>query len=369
MSRAWYELNDASGVASPALLVYPDRAAENIRRMVALIGDPHRVRPHVKTHKLGEIVRMHLAAGVTKFKAATIAEAEMCAASGVPDVLLAYPLAGPNMARFIQLARLFPGTRFSAVTDDEPALRAMSAAFSRAGIQVELLLDIDCGMRRTGLPPGDAALLLYQSMTTLPGIVPGGLHVYDGHIHTTDPVQRTKECDAAWEPVAEFRARLLARGLVVPRVVAGGTPTYPVHARRAGVECSPGTYVFWDFGYSDMLPDLPFEVAAVLLTRVVSKPGSNRICLDLGHKAVAPENPPPRVRFLNLPEAAPVMQSEEHLVLETNRAPDFRVGDCLYGVPRHICPTVALHSEAVVVRDGNVSERWTVHARARRLTI
>ncbi len=369
MSRAWHELNDPSGVASPALLVYPDRVAENIRRMVALIGDVSRVRPHVKTHKLGEIVRMHLAAGVKQFKAATIAEAEMCAASGAPDVLLAYQPVGPNMARLVELVRAFPKTRFSAVTDDESAVRAMSGAFSRAGIQVELLLDIDCGMRRTGLPPEDVALRLYQSMTTLPGIAPGGLHVYDGHIHATDPVQRTKECEAAWKPVETFHARLLAQGLAVPRVVAGGTPTYPIHARRAHVECSPGTYVFWDFGYSDMLPDLPFEVAAVLLTRVVSKPGPNRICLDLGHKAVAPENAPPRVRFLNLPDAMPVMQSEEHLVLETNRAADFPIGDCLYGVPRHICPTVALHSEAVVIRDGNASERWPIHARARRLTV
>ena len=105
------------------------------------------------------------------------------------------------------------------------------------------------------------------------------------------------------------------------------------------------------------------------LTRVVSKPGADRLCLDLGHKAVAAENPAPRVKFLNLPDAVAIGHSEEHLVVESAQAGKFAVGDCLYGVPRHICPTVALHSEAVVIRSGIATERWRVTARERRITI
>jgi D-serine deaminase-like pyridoxal phosphate-dependent protein len=134
------------------------------------------------------------------------------------------------------------------------------------------------------------------------------------------------------------------------------------------VECSPGTCVFWDFGYGSKLPDLDFLPAALLLTRVISKPGPNLLCLDLGHKAVASENPHPRVQLLNLPEAKAVGHSEEHLVVETERAHEFAVGDCLYGNPWHICPTVALHGQAVVVRNGQVTERWRVAARERALT-
>ena len=125
--------------------------------------------------------------------------------------------------------------------------------------------------------------------------------------------------------------------------------------------------MLWDFGYADLLPDLPFEIAALVLTRVVSKPGGKRLCLDLGHKAIAAENPQPRVRFLNLPDARPVMHSEEHLVVETEHADRIAVGDCLYGVPRHICPTVALHQEAVIVEHGRAVDRWPITARARRL--
>jgi D-serine deaminase-like pyridoxal phosphate-dependent protein len=114
---------------------------------------------------------------------------------------------------------------------------------------------------------------------------------------------------------------------------------------------------------------MEFLIAALVLTRVVSKPGANRLCLDLGHKAIASENPPPRVKFLDLPDTTAISHSEEHLVIETARADGFAIGDCLYGVPRHVCPTVALYSEAMVIRDGRFSERWRITARERRITI
>ena len=118
-----------------------------------------------------------------------------------------------------------------------------------------------------------------------------------------------------------------------------------------------------------MLPDMDFLPAILLLTRVVSKPGANLLCLDLGHKAVASEVPPPRVQLLGLPNTRAVGHSEEHLVLETDRAAEFPVGSCFYGIPWHVCPTVALHNEAVVVRNGRADERWRVVGRARMLTI
>jgi len=163
--------------------------------------------------------------------------------------------------------------------------------------------------------------------------------------------------------------QLLRLGLPVPRLVAGGTPTFAIHAQHADRELSPGTCVLWDFGYADKFPDLPFEVAALLLTRVVSKPGANRLCLDLGHKAVAAENPHPRVRLIEAPEAEFVMQSEEHLVIETPNAANFSIGHILHGIPRHVCPAVALYSEATVISGGEIADRWTITARGRRLSV
>ena len=363
------QITNATDVPSPALLIYPDRIQENVRRMIAIAGGADRLRPHIKTHKMPEIMRIQLELGVTKFKAATIAEAEMAGDTGAPDVVLAYQPVGPNIGRFIELIRRFPKVHFSALADDAEAITALNAAAEQAGMKLELLLDLDIGQRRSGIQPGPRAAELYKQIAQSSALIAGGLHAYDGHICETDFASRTAMCDAAFDPVEALRASLLERGLPVPQVIAGGTPTFPIHAKRANVECSPGTCVLWDHSYGSTLPDLDFLHAAIMLTRVVSKPAGNRLCLDLGHKSIASENPHPRVRVLGLENATFVGHSEEHLVLETPRADQFHVGDVLYGIPWHVCPTVALHSEAVVVRNGRAGERWKVTARDRRITI
>ena len=150
----------------------------------------------------------------------------------------------------------------------------------------------------------------------------------------------------------------------VPAVVAGGTPVFPFHAARTGVEPSPGTTLLWDEssrGYSD----LHFRMAAPVLTRVVSKPAPGLLCLDLGHKSIASEMPHPRARFFGLEDAHAAAHSEEHMVLETAQAGRWHVGDCLYAVPTHICPTVSCYERAYTVHDGRVDGEWPIAARNR----
>jgi len=365
----WFYTQDEATIPSPALVLFRDRIEHNLRLMLEIAGGPARLRPHVKTHKLGPLVRRQIELGITKFKAATIAETEMCAESGAADVTLAFPAAGPNILRLCELARRFPATRFSALTDSAPSIRGLSVAARDAGVTVDVFLDIDCGMHRTGIPPDDSAVELYKLIAAAPALRAAGLHAYDGHIHEPDPVTRRALCEAAFVPVLALRAKLQGMNLPVPVLVAGGSPTFPIHAAHSDRDCSPGTTVLWDFGYGDKFADLPFQPAAILLTRVVSKPGPNRLCLDLGHKAVAAENPHPRVRLIELPDAVAVMQSEEHLVVETPCAAEFAIGQALHGIPRHICPTVALHAEAWVVERGRVVAPWPIPARARRLTV
>jgi D-threonine aldolase len=365
----WFAVHNVEEVSSPALLLYPERIRENIRRMVQLAGNVHRLRPHIKTHKLPEIVRMQLEVGIAKGKCATIAEAEMAAQAGARDILVAYPMVGPNVVRLLELVKRFPDTKFSCIADTEASVSSLSETFSKSGSKLEVLLDVDSGQHRTGIEPGPEAARLYERLATSAGLEAGGLHAYDGHIHEANLTKRIELCETAFSRVDKFRAELLSHGIKVPRVVAGGTPTFPIHARNESVECSPGTCVLWDQNYSSKFLDMDFLHAALVLTRVVSKPGANRLCVDLGHKAIASENPQPRVYFLNLTNATAVSHSEEHLVLESSDASGFKVGDCLFGVPHHICPTVALHSEAVVISDGHATERWRVTARERRLTV
>ncbi len=369
MTPAWMRLADPSAVPSPALLVFPDRIEENLRRMIALAGGPERLRPHLKTHKLPQLIALQTRFGITRCKAATIAEAEMAAGAGATDVTLSTQPVGPNAARLVALIRAFPSVAFSTIADDPGAVDVLARVAAEAGVVVEVLVDLDVGMARTGIAPGPGAAQLYRRIAAAPSLRPGGLHAYDGHLRQPVLADRSAAAADGIARVDALAATLRAEGLPVPRLVWGGTPTFPVHARRAGVECSPGTCVLWDAGYARNIPDLEFLHAAVLLTRVISRPGPGRLCLDLGHKAVASEMPHPRVVFPALPDARAVTHSEEHLVLETAAADAFPVGSALYGIPWHICPTVALHDRVHVVREGRLAEAWTVTARARRLGV
>lgn len=375
----WYRIAEEAAVPSPALLVYPERVEHNLRQMLAIAGGPDHLRPHIKTHKMPEVIGRQLQLGIEKFKCATVAEAEMAAMAGVRDLLLAYQPVGPAIQRLCELRRRFPATHFSVVADTPEIVRELSRALQESGsapghsptwsAPLEVLLDLDIGQHRTGLPPGPRALDLYRLIAALPELKPGGLHAYDGHLSEPDAAQRAGACEQAFAPVAALREELKRAGFPVPRVVASGTPTFAFHARRGDVECSPGTCVFWDAGYAKKLPELNFIPAALVLTRVISKPGEGRLCLDLGHKALGSEMPHPRVVFLNLPDGQALSHSEEHLVIQTARDAEFQVGDCLYGIPWHVCPTVALHSEAQVVQNGRTVGVWKVTARERRLSI
>jgi len=368
----WFEFKEVADIPSPALLVYSDRVRENIQRMLAIARGSNRLRPHIKTHKMREMLDLQLLAGIKKFKCATIAEAELAALAGVPDLLLAYQPVGPAIRRLAELVKNFQLTKFSVICDNEAALAELSKTFAASkeiNGGIEVLVDVDIGQHRTGLPAGPEAVKLYHAIASLPNLKPGGLHAYDGHISDADPAVRKAACDDAFAAVAKLKSDLESAGFPVPRVVAGGSPTFPFHARRPDVECSPGTTVFWDSGYGSKLSDLDFLPAALVLTRVVSKPGANRLCLDLGHKALASEMPHPRVQFLNLPDYNALTHSEEHLVIESANAHKFKIGDCLYGVPRHICPTVALYSIATVIENHQIVGSWKVVARERRISI
>ena len=369
-----YALSDVASVFSPALVFFPDLIRKNIARVIEMAGSPDRLRPHVKTHKTREIVTMLLDAGVTKHKCATIAEAEMLAGVGAPDVLIAYPLVGPNVGRLVQLIRKFPGTTFSTLIDHPDATRALAAGLAAAGLTVGAVLDLDVGQHRTGIAVGDAALALYELASKLPGLTPNGFQLYDGHNSQPDRAERERAVRDFLAPVLELRARAEAKGIPVPRLVCGGTPSFPVYAAMTdieGVECSPGTFVLHDAGYGPKYADLAgITPAAVLITRVVSRPTPNRVTLDPGNKSVAADPVlEKRVTLLDFPEYKTVGHNEEHLIVETDGASAYKPGDVVYALPGHICPTVALHKEALVAEGGKIVGRWTVASRDRVLSV
>jgi len=367
-----YSISDTRGILSPGLIVFRDLVEKNLDEMIRVAGSPARLRPHCKTHKMREIAELQLARGIAKHKCATIAEAEMLAEAGATDIFLAYNPVGPNIGRIVRFLQKYPDVRFAVTGDCAGPIAALGDAVASVGKTVSVLLDIDCGQHRTGVPAGPAARNLYEQIATTKGIVPGGFHVYDGHNHQTDLDERRAAVMAVWEPAAVLRDELQRAGLPVPRIVVGGTGSFPIFAaiNDPAIELSPGTIIFFDWGYREAFPDLKFTPAALLLTRVVSRPTSNRVTFDLGYKAVASDPPAGnRLMFPELPDAKAVLQNEEHMVIETREANRFQPGDELLAMPRHICPTCALHQQVYVVSGGRVVGTWRVAARDRVLTI
>lgn len=366
--KPWYELNEPGEIDSPALLIFKDRVVENIQTMIHIAGNAQRLVPHVKTHKMAEIVRMQLAAGISRFKCATIAEAEMLANSGAKNILLAYQLTKPKAIRFLSLIKKYSGVEFASLIDNIDSANMLNELFSKEKIVAHVFIDVDAGMHRTGIDP-HLLFDLYIQVDKLSNMECKGLHIYDGHIRDEDFDFRKQKVEEAFVPIKKVTEKITSIGFPKPEIIAGGTPTFTVHALNKEEFCSPGTCLLWDQGYASLLAEQPFQLAAVLLTRVISKPAEGLITTDLGHKSVAAENPiSKRIFFLNLSDYEVLSQSEEHLVVQVKDWENINVGDVLYGIPYHICPTVALYDEANIIVNGNLVDKWNIEARKKKIT-
>ena len=359
----WFEIDTVKDVISPALVVYPDRIEANIKMMIQIAGGTDSLRPHIKTHKIAEIINLQLKHGITKFKCATIAEAELLAKCDAPDILLAMQPVGINIHRFFELIVQYPNSSFSTIVDNDEIMLKMDTIASEKKLKVSLWLDINNGMNRTGITPNNKAVLLYQKMTLCSNIITQGLHVYDGHIHESDFDLREEICDKDFELVVTLKSQIEQLGIKIKTIVAGGTPTFPIHAKRDHVEVCPGTPLLWDQGYADTYKDLKFLPAAVLVGAIVSKPSENLICLNLGHKSVAAEMSPPRLKILNFDKLEQISHSEEHLVVECIESKQYAIGTICYAIPTHICPTVLKYDKVLTVIDGTITGHWNIAAR------
>jgi D-serine deaminase-like pyridoxal phosphate-dependent protein len=308
-------------------------------------------------------------AGINKFKCATIAEAEMLASIEAKDVLLAYQPVGPKAKRLLMLVKKFPGTTFSCLIDNPLTATALSETFSKENILLPVYIDLNVGMNRTGILP-ENALDLFNYCKELNGVAVVGLHAYDGHLRDKDFGIRKRRCDEAFSRVEALRQKIQMAANKKLTIVAGGSPTFSIHSRRKEIECSPGTFVYWDKTYEQILIEQHYVPAALVITRIISKPSANVICVDLGHKSIASENSlAERVFFLNARNLQPIGHSEEHMVFSADDGSKFKVGDVLYGVPYHVCPTVALHDQTAIVEDNRLVKYWQTLSRNRRITV
>jgi len=368
--KEWYHISNIDEIDTPVLVIYPDRVKKNIALLKSMIGNVNRLRPHVKTNKAKEAALLMMNAGINKFKCATVAEAEMLGQAGAPDVLLAYQPVGPKIQRFISLLKKYPSTKYSCLVDNGHSAEEIGKEAVKDGIKISVFIDLNVGMNRTGIIPDQKAIDLFIKCSETKGITPVGLHVYDGHITDIELEVRERRCNEAFVAVERMEQELDKKGFKDLMIVAGGSPSFPVHAKREKVECSPGTFIYWDAGYVQKYKEQPFLPAALVLSRVISLPNETTICTDLGHKSVAAENVlANRVSLINAPELSFIGQSEEHLVLQGNKDHNYKEGDILYGMPYHICPTCALYERALIVEGASVTGEWKIIARDRKISV
>jgi len=359
----------AARVLTPALVVYLDRVRANLRRVIELVGDPERWRPHVKTAKIPEVLAELAHAGVRHFKCATTRELEVLlealAGAGLhdPDVLVAYAHVGPALARSTALARAHPRARVSILCEDPDEVARIPARLS-------IFVDVNPGMDRCGIPLERHGLI--AAVARAAGARFRGIHAYEGHLHEADLVRRERRAFACYARLLELVAALGRDGLRVDEVVTSGTPSF-LHALRfprwgelgGGVQCvSPGTVVYHDLRSEEQNPGLGLVPAALVLSRVVSHPCPGRVTLDAGSKALAAEAGDPCAQVLGRPELAARTPSEEHLPVDVLDGSVPRRGEALLLVPRHVCPTVNLAEQALLVEGGAVRAVVSVAARA-----
>lgn len=362
MGLKWYEIQHPEQLDSPSLLFYKDRIEANVRRMVEIAGDPGRLWPHVKTHKCSTLIEMQLAAGIKNFKCATLTEAQMLAKSGVERILYAMQAHPQQLHRLLELQKRFPKVSISFLVDNTSILHLLRPVVEAHNFKAKVFVDLNVGMNRTGIKPDEAALELVKVLDEAPLFSFEGLHFYDGHLHMADLETRRKNVEKIRASIDLLIGKIKEQGIEIGRIVAGGSPTFPIHAQESPFDLSPGTTVLWDHGYQDKYPEMGFSIAAALYTRLISKVNQTKVCLDLGHKSVASEMPLPRVRLLELEKWKQIGQSEEHLVLEgpESNADLFELGQGFYAFPKHICPTVSKYDQALLVEGNRVIEKLKI---------
>jgi D-serine deaminase-like pyridoxal phosphate-dependent protein len=368
---AWdprYRVSSIADVLTPALLLYPEIISTNIDRTVELLGgNPDRWRAHIKTAKLGYTVRMLVARGISNFKCATTLELLVACQSGAANVLLAYPSVGANALRVREIAAQFPQVRISVLVENAVQLPQWR------GSSVGIFLDINPGMNRTGIDQNNAE----RTLTLARAIAANnldfrGLHYYDGQYGGLAEPERTVQAHAGYQHLLNLVSDLKRSGVPVPEVITAGTPTFPCSLSFDGFRSaqfvhrvSPGTIVYCDATSFAQLPSSQgYRPAVLVLTRVVSQPRAGIITCDAGHKAVSADAGVPTCVVVGHPELTPLSPSEEHLPLDVQEgtaAP--QIGDPLFLLPRHVCPTVNNFDRALLVRDGAIASMEEVSAR------
>ncbi|MBP7707724.1 MAG: DSD1 family PLP-dependent enzyme [Candidatus Aminicenantes bacterium] len=347
-----------SHVPTPALIVDIGALEHNLRLLSGFFAGRHaKLRPHFKSHKCVAIAKRQLEAGnAVGVTCAKLSEAEVLAAGGVPDILIANQIVGRD--KLERVAGLARRCRLAVAVDDEAQVRQLSAALAGSGATVGVLVEVDVGLSRCGVPPGERALQIARVAAAASGVEFLGIQAYEGHCITVlDPEDRRRQVLASMQKAVDTRRLIEASGLPVRVLSGGGTGSYDMTGLMDGVdEVQAGSYALMDGYYVKRRPE--FATALSVITTVISSNGSDHAVLDVGVKGVGADLGPPAV--LDRPgDAISRFESEEHASVRVG-GPPLEIGDKVRLLPSHGCTTCNLHRRLIAVRNGTVEDVWAI---------
>lgn len=341
-------------IPTPAAVADLDLLNQNLRRMADYFASRHaKIRPHFKSHKCVELSRRQLAAGsCSGVTCAKLSEAEQLAAGGIEDILVANQVIGMDKAR--RLAALNRDRMVRCAVDSVFSARQLAEAAKEAGVRISVFMEVDTGMKRCGVLPGEPALELAREISRLDGLRLDGIQAYEGHlVSILDFEERRRKTEAAFAPVVETRKQIEQAGIPVGILSSAGTGTYDITGNIAGIdEVQVGSYALMDWSYALVRPE--FVIARWILATVVSARSTHAV-VDVGTKGIGCEFGSPKVE--GHPDVTVRSTSEEHVPFDGLHA---QVGEKVRLVPSHGCTTHGLHHQMWIVRDGIIVDVWPI---------
>lgn len=353
MTGTWPALAD---VDTPAVILNWATVRANVERMAKLARSRDvALRPHIKTHKMVELAQLQITNGAVGVTVAKVGEAEVMVAGGIRDVLVDYPVVGPQKVK--RLFDLTEHARISVAIDSVEVGRGLSAEAVRRSTSLPVLIEVDTGLRRCGVLPHQPTLAAARAVDALPGLDVIGILTHEGHAYTSGALATSTHVAA--EAMAETADLLIRAGLPVAVVSMGSSGTAATGIGLPHItEFRPGTYVFNDRTQVALGAARLEDCAAVVVATVVGRTTSGEILLDAGSKALTSDRmvvvDPPLTygQVLGRPEWNVVRLSEEHGILDGPGTGELAIGDRLSILPNHICPILNLFDSVTVV-DGS----------------
>ena len=356
-------------LSTPALVIDLDVVERNLDRMATYCRNSNiRLRPHTKTHKMLELARMQMERGAVGLTVAKIGEAEVMATTGVKQILVAHPIIGQE--KLHRLAKIARDVDVLIAVDDDAAAAAISRVAVAFGCNFGILVELDTGFRRCGLPPGRACVQLARTIENLPGTEMRGLMTFFGSVWGSEE-ERKREVDKIVLRLEQTVGAFQEAGMPLEIVSGGSTPAASFsHVIPGLTEIRPGTYVFNDRNtYYQGVCSLE-DCAARVVTTVISTAVRGQAIIDAGSKTLSQDvlGSGPMTGYGHIveePEVPLFKLNEEHGYLRTSPSHSFKIGDVLTVIPNHVCTCVNMHDEVFLIRNEQVIGSWKVAARGK----